>query len=418
MSVSIVLDISRLLWRAKYSTPTGIDRVEMAYAQHLLHTVPERVAFAAITPFGLSGRLPTRVVEDFLADTALGWSGTKRPTGSQARSLALRLWAYACANGLKRRATPRPPTPRAYLMLSHTPLQRMRVVQQALAREHARLVCFVHDLIPLEYPEFARPDDAAKHTLRMDTVARHAELVLVNSDSTRDALEGWMDVWRAQEVGGRASQGRPRVALAPLGISVTVPITACGDETHHESPAPAPYFLMIGTMEPRKNHLFMLQLWRRMMDEPGGAPPLLLVGRRGWENENLIDMLDRCVQLRDVVSVHETLSDAELVQLTRGARALLLPSFAEGYGLPLAEALAMGVPALCSDIAALREVGRDVPEYFDPQDGPAWRGAVRDYAKPGSMRRAAQIERLRNWRAPTWAEHFNTVMPLIDEVCV
>ena len=100
---------------------------------------------------------------------------------------------------------------------------------------------------------------------------------------------------------------------------------------------------------------------------------------------------------------------------SRGARALLLPSFAEGFGFPMVEALALGVPVLCSNLAALRENGGDVPEYLDPLDGPGWRNAVMDYALPASPRRAAQLHRLAGWRAPSWQDHFAAVEALIAE---
>ena len=121
----------------------------------------------------------------------------------------------------------------------------------------------------------------------------------------------------------------------------------------------------------------------------------MLVGQRGWETENVIDMLDRCPALRGTVIEHNALPDAAMVPLLSGARALLLPSFAEGFGFPVIEALQLGVPALCSDIPALRETGGAVPEFLDPLDGPGWHRAILDYAAPESPRRAAQLARLR-----------------------
>jgi glycosyltransferase involved in cell wall biosynthesis len=107
--------------------------------------------------------------------------------------------------------------------------------------------------------------------------------------------------------------------------------------------------------------------------------------------------------------------DDEAARLVQGAQALLLPSFAEGFGFPLVEALALGVPVLCSNLAALRENGGDVPEYLDPLDGLGWRSAVIDYALPASPRRAAQLRRLSGWRAPSWQDHFAAVEALIAE---
>ena len=130
----------------------------------------------------------------------------------------------------------------------------------------------------------------------------------------------------------------------------------------------------------------------------------------------MVDMLERSRRLFDIVEEHSGLADAEVGALLCDARALLLPSFAEGYGMPLAEALASRIPAICSDIAPFREVGRDVPEYLDPLDLHAWTNAVLDYCRPDSSRRAAQLRRLEQWHAPSWADHFTIVDQLLDEL--
>jgi len=102
--------------------------------------------------------------------------------------------------------------------------------------------------------------------------------------------------------------------------------------------------------------------------------------------------------------------------LVAGARAVRCPSFAEGYGLAVAEALQLGAPVIASDIAAHREVGGGAADYLDPLDGPAWAGAVRDYARPDSGRRCAQAVRMAAWRAARWSDHFQTAFDLIEDV--
>ncbi len=182
-------------------------------------------------------------------------------------------------------------------------------------------------------------------------------------------------------------------------------------------PIGRPYFIYLGTIEARKNHLLLLNLWRQLSRDLGDrAPVLVLVGQRGWEIENVVDLLDRCPALRDTVIEHNAVSDAALVPLLRGARALLLPSFAEGFGFPVIEALQLGLPALCSDIAALRETGGAVPEFLDPLDGPGWRAAILDYALPQSPRRAAQLARLAAWLPPRWDAYFAIVDHFIADV--
>jgi glycosyltransferase involved in cell wall biosynthesis len=268
---------------------------------------------------------------------------------------------------------------------------------EALRRQGCRFVPLIHDLIPLLHPEYARQGQAEKHRRRIATTARLADAILVNSAATAADLEPWLS--------GRDTPLPIRVA--PLGI-VTPEVQA-------PPVALRPYFVVLGTIEPRKNHLLLLNLWRQMAATLGpAAPRLVVIGRRGWENENIIDMLERCAAIDGLVEETGPLPDREVASLLRGARALLFPSFAEGFGLPLAEALALGVPVIASDLPALREVGGAVPDYLDPLDGAGWRNAVVDYARPDSAARRAQLARLPGWTPPSWSKHFAIVDGVLD----
>ena len=390
----VILDLSRLLSRVLHATPTGVDRVEMAYARELLARIPDHIRFAAVHPLGLYGRLPTPLVQDFLDETEQLWSGSATAGGKMARRMrsARRLLA------LRPRRLPRAAggTSRVYLQASPHHLARPDLVARILRRERARFVCLVHDLIPIEFPEYARPGGDATHRRRMDTLGLHADALIANSEATKTALERYL-----------APSGRvPPIVTALLGTHVQ----------RAEAPPPPtdiPYFVCVSTIEPRKNHILLLQMWRRLAEElkPGEVlPKLVLIGRRGWENENVIDMLERSPLLQEHVIEANSLPDSHAADLVRGARALLLPSFAEGYGMPVAEALEMHVPVICSDLPALREVGRDVPEYLDPLHGPAWISAVRHYSAPDSARRQLQLKRMRSWRTPQWRDHLSLVL--------
>jgi hypothetical protein len=167
-----------------------------------------------------------------------------------------------------------------------------------------------------------------------------------------------------------------------------------------------PYFLCVGTIEPRKNHLLLLHLWRRLVELRGNqAPRPLIVGSRGWENENVLDLLDRCTAPKGHVVELGAVSDIRLAALLRSARALLMLSFAEGFGPLIAEALSQGMPVICSDLPALRGVGQGVTEYLDPLCASAWLDAVQAYTASVSPRRDAQLARMPDWRCVTWQEH-------------
>lgn len=125
-------------------------------------------------------------------------------------------------------------------------------------------------------------------------------------------------------------------------------------------------------------------------------------------------MLERCASLPGTVIEEANCSDERLHAWLQHARALLFPSFVEGYGMPLVEALGLGVPVLASDLDVFREVAADIPDYLDPLDGPAWAARIRDYARDDSHERTAQLARIEHFREPTWVDHFERVDAFLD----
>jgi len=110
------------------------------------------------------------------------------------------------------------------------------------------------------------------------------------------------------------------------------------------------------------------------------------------------------------------LRDQELRSLLTCATALLAPSQAEGFGLPVLEALAHWVPVIASDLPAHREVGGDVIEYAAHDDPSAWELLIDAYSAPGSTARAAQLDRIEAAKLPYWSEHCEFVLKSLREL--
>jgi glycosyltransferase involved in cell wall biosynthesis len=149
--------------------------------------------------------------------------------------------------------------------------------------------------------------------------------------------------------------------------------------------------------------------------DPSHLPQLVIVGRRGWQADDIFAMLDNH-DFRGLVSEAGPLDDAGLAEVLAGARALLFPSLAEGFGIPLTEALAAGVPVIASDLPVFREIGQGVPELLPPTDHAAWAEAILDYAKPASVRRAAQLARINGFQTPNWGDHFAQIDNFLTEL--
>ncbi len=362
----LILDLSRLLSRAGAAVPTGIDRVELAYAEYLLAHAPERTEFVALHPLGRFGTLPQAATARFVAALAARWDAGAADDGAAAR-LGRRLLHGLMLPRPDRGAIRSEGPGAVYLLLSHHHLTRPAVVADTIARRRAAFVPMVHDLIPLQFPEYCREQEAARHASRIDTVSQLADAVLVPSEAVRRSLLPHL---------ARAGRAHVPVWPVPHGVHLRA-LPHLDDGPDDPAPPPHPYFVCLGTIEGRKNHLLLLTIWRRLVEEQGAlAPHLVLIGKRGWKNEQALDLLGRCPSLRGVVTEHNALPDRDVARLLKGARALLFPSFGEGYGLPLAEALSLGVPAICSDIPVFREVGGDLPLYLDPLDGTGWMRAI------------------------------------------
>lgn len=383
----LVIDVSRLVGRRlKHRLPTGIDRVALAYLRHY----GDR-ARAAITVGSravvLQERSSHRLFERLLDTTA---------DSSFLRTLIL---------GALHSPIHRSTTRGWFLNTGHTGLHRPSYGTM-LDKLGLRPLFVIHDLIPITHPQFCRAPEAARHNDRMMCAIRHGAAIVCNSHSTFESLEDF-----GQRIGLRL----PPVAVAPIA---TEPLTeAQAAAAMARSPLDKRYFLMLGTIEPRKNHLLVLQVWQRLIDRLGSATPhLVLIGQKGWECEHVMRMLERTPRLREHVLWIDACEDHQLHAWMANARALLFPSFAEGFGLPVVEALQLGVPVLAADLPVFREFAGELPEYLDPLDANGWLATVFDYQRSESRPRERKIEALASYRAPTWEAHFAAVDDLIRRV--
>jgi glycosyltransferase involved in cell wall biosynthesis len=385
----LVFDVTRLVRRGHLPAPTGIDRIEHEYLAFLLAQDRLDLAFEAYV-------------------APAGWVSLSRPAVTGLMNAQQRRWSgragAASALGVLRHLRPVPSRRGAgtrFLTVSHPGAPAIAQWRRRADACGGKIVYFVHDLIPVEYPEYALAKHAAANRARIAAATTMADGLLVNSDCTAGAVARFC---------GAASV--PPIVKLPFGSTLRDSGTA--------APASAgdhPYFLVVGTIEPRKNHLLLLKMWRDMARHAGAAAPhLVIAGRRGWENGHILAMIDRSPALRDVLVELQTPSDAALHALMRGARALLAPSFAEGFDLPVAEALGLGCPVIASDIPAHREVGGDAPLFLHPLDAKGWSAAVRDFAAPDSPLREDHLRAARAWRPASWDDHFSRLTDFLDQL--
>jgi glycosyltransferase involved in cell wall biosynthesis len=388
MNRPVAYDITRLTTRVWNRTPNGIDRVDLAFARHFLEPrgagqsgmlylralgmrmLTQAGAMEVIDGIGAHlgetddpDRDPAyQRIKTWLRDGPESSAHAPHRIANVRKRFVAGMAAWVGRHGLPLGRSPIKTLPEGaiYFNVSQYPLAIGGAFDFLMKRRDVKPVFFIHDLLPLEAPEYFRPTEYARHQRRIAAVARFGAAAIVSTNIVKNALHG-----RLVRLG--ASAMPIHVAPPPVAPVFTQ------RESHDSELSDHNYFLMCGTLEPRKNHLMILNVWREMANRLGeSAPKLILIGARGWENENIIDLLERSRPLRGHVLEVAGLTTPAFKRLLKGARALLMPSFAEGYGLPIAEALAVGAPVVASDIPVFREIAGQRFLSLSAIDGEGW----------------------------------------------
>jgi glycosyltransferase involved in cell wall biosynthesis len=426
--MQFLFDVSRHLRRLVRTTPTGIDRVDAAYIRYLpqlashVSFVAKMPGFKALRrvdkflPLVENEALQDSIVKknaiyaqlrDYLAAPAwtdergcrrLGEAGRNEPSAARV-ALTGMLQVFGS------RELPLNLRGSIYINTSHSGLENTFKIQE-IKRRGAHIVTMLHDLIPIDFPEFCRAGEYDRHHRRMLSLLQHADLIIANSAYSRDRFLTWLS----------SVPPRPGHKVRPPDV-VVIPLAVENEFLTRSALRPPrsqiPYFVCLGTIEARKNHALLLMLWRRLAEKLGPAcPRLVLVGRRGWKIDQVLDLLAYAAPLaRHVIEVSD-LSDSAVALLIAGAHGMVQPSLVEGFGLPILEANALGTPVIASDIPAHREVaqlaGHRGISLVDPIDLPQWMEAVTALASD-------RLEVSTPALVPTWRDHVQQALEVVAE---
>ncbi|WP_170157921.1 glycosyltransferase family 4 protein [Litoreibacter meonggei] len=376
---------------------TGVDRVEMAYLNWCLSDRSEPVyglariagGYVVLDRAGMStfraklrGEVPWGK-PDFRARLGVKTSKERGAAESDLRRLAI-------ARSSKASLPDIPLTQGVYLNTGHSNLSATSL--SGIKRTGLKIATLVHDMIPLDWPQFQRDGTVRRFEEKMRAAAAYSDLIIANSDGTRGRIEHYFGHWGAD----------PFQVTSHLGVDIF-------NEARPLSGNNRPYFVTTGTIEPRKNHSLLLDVWDSFEAEirPDQIPVLHIVGQRGWKNEDVFQRLDS-LQGKSWLYEHNDMDDAALKHLLAGSHGLLLPSFAEGYGLPSMEAAQMGIPVICGELAIHHEVLGDYPVYADLQDIYLWKKRILEQAKQ-RQKDLVYANLAKKPKIPTWSEHFDAV---------
>ncbi len=274
------------------------------------------------------------------------------------------------------------------------------------SRDGGRLVQVIHDMLPLVTPQYS--GHSTKIMERYCSLVLPAStLVLAVSQSTKRDINEWLsqnklpvphiDVFRHGEdfAFGEASI-RSNKQFMESGLK--------GED----------FLLCVGTIEARKNHTLLYYVYKLARKRGYSLPKLVIVGRKGWRTEDILDIIDKDPETSDQILVMKDTSDAELAWLYDNCLFSVYPSFYEGWGMPIAESIAHGSPCISSNTSSMPEIAEDLITYFDPASSDECLAAIRNLLQPGQLKAAK--EKIKKFKPTTWDETFNKVDGYIKEL--
>jgi len=276
---------------------------------------------------------------------------------------------------------------------SHTNIGAVRNLK---SRIKFRFVLLCYDLIPLLFPHFYLNHDVDLFRAYMHQALAAADLIVVTSRKTEQDCQAYL-TQRAIDVS--------KIAVAPLGFD----FDGCESRISSlpDGLAPGRFVLMVSTIEPRKGHRLLYNVWRRLVTDGVTQThefKLVFVGRRGWMVDDLLQQIKTDRVVSDQILIMSGIDDDLLKALYERAAFCVYPSYYEGYGLPICEAFSYGKAVIASTGGALPELAEGLSSCLDPEDEEAWYQSIRQWIERPDIRAPFEQAIRRQFKHPTWSE--------------
>ncbi|MBV8525866.1 MAG: glycosyltransferase family 4 protein [Acetobacteraceae bacterium] len=258
-----------------------------------------------------------------------------------------------------------------------------------------RFVMCLHDLIPIYAPETCDQGTVKVFEEFMRRALRHTDCFLAVSTNTATDLARYTTTLRLR---------RQNVVVTGNGSSFQEFMGPSAVSRSFINELPRRFVLFVSTIEGRKNHQFIFDLWRDLIAEGVEVPHLVCVGRLGWKSEAFLGNLVETGYLRGKLMMMHDVSDAELHALYARCLFTVFPSLYEGWGLPVSESLAAGKICVLSDRASLPEVAGDLGVYVDLDDKASAKEVLRRVILDADFRAALEQRIRAEYRLISWSD--------------
>jgi glycosyltransferase involved in cell wall biosynthesis len=269
--------------------------------------------------------------------------------------------------------------------------------------KRVRRVVTLHDITPLLFPAHHPWTRTLGYRLLMRRSLKAADKVIVDSMHTQN------------DVLAHCLVPESRLAVVPLAAAERFHPRAAATDLVSRYDLPPRFILSVGVFEPRKNHALLVAALQRLHAE-GERIGLVLVGRDGWRWTDPLASTAGAA-LHPWIRILRNLPDHDLPELYARAEVFAYPSFYEGFGLPVLEAMACGTPVICSDTSSLPEVAADAALLVDPNDADALTAHLRAVLHDPVLHQRLVTSGVRRARQFSWQLTAERTLAVYEEVC-
>ncbi|PIZ74271.1 hypothetical protein CO045_01335 [Candidatus Peregrinibacteria bacterium CG_4_9_14_0_2_um_filter_41_14] len=243
----------------------------------------------------------------------------------------------------------------------------------------------IHDLTPILFPQHHPWVSAFLHKLFLKHILHNANLLITVSNHT------------AKDLAIYAPKTPLKTIVIPLATNLSI------------SPPPPlkqPYFLFVGTVEPRKNLLTLIKAYGRFREQSKQVFQLIIVGALGWKFQPLLQLIQNSPFKNDIILTDQISCD-RLINYYQMATGFIYPSFYEGFGLPVLEAMTLGTPCIVSNSSSLPEVGGNAVLYFNPHSTKALTAQMLKLIQKQDLQQQLTAAGKTQAKKFSWSKHIN-----------
>lgn len=270
--------------------------------------------------------------------------------------------------------------------------ERLHMILPKLKSKYkVKIAHIVFDLIPIVHPEFFEKDFTHYFENQMVKTIQISDVLLSISKSTQKDL---IDFCESKKLGTK------KYFICRLGddISHFKHTTAVSNLLHSR------FVLTVGTLEIRKNHQILIDAWAELYKKfQTRLPKLVIVGRHGWLVDDLAHKIENDPLFKSCITWLKDASDTELAWLYKNCLFTVYPSHYEGWGLPVAESLAIGKYCIASNSSSIPEIGGDLLDYISPNNLNDLVKKISDFIQNPELLRAKEEKIKTNYKPVSWS---------------